>query len=188
LTLNADQALTATFDIGPNFFLAADATSLIVRRGGSASTTTSIYPEGNSFDTAIALACAIDGLSPKPSCTLTPATLTPGPDHVVSTLTINAAALSASLTAPWFEQGASLFAAWLPLGVLGCVLATGSDKKRRRHWSLCLLMLVAIILPIGCSSGNSTPIKGPPPQNYTVTVTATSRTLQHSTAVSVTVN
>jgi uncharacterized repeat protein (TIGR01451 family) len=187
LTLNADQALTATFDIGPNFFLAADATSLIVRRGGSASTTTSIYPEGNSFDTAIALACAIDGPSPKPSCTLTPATLTPGPDHVVSTLTINAAALSASLTAPWFVQGARLYAAYLPLGLMGCVLTAGFDKRRRRMWALCLLMLAATILPAACGCGDSTPIKGPPPQSFTVTVTATSGAIQHSTNVIVTV-
>lgn len=186
LTMNQDQAATAIFDVGPNFILAADATSLSVRRGGSASTTASIYPEGNSFDTAIALTCAIDGPSPKPSCTLSPATLTPGPDHVVSTLTINAAALAASLTAPWFEQGTRLYAAGLPLGLLGCVLASGFDKKRRRMWALCLLLLVTTILPAACGGGSSAP---PPPvaQSYTVTVTATSGTLQHSTIITVTV-
>ena len=187
LTMNQDQAATATFDVGPNFLLAADATSLSVRRGGSVSTTASIYPEGNSFDTAITLTCAIDGPSPKPSCTLSPATLTPGPNHVVSTLTITAAALSASLTAPWFDQGGRLYAAGLPFGVLGFVLATGFDKKRRRMWALCLLITATAILPAACGSGSSL-TEDPPPQNYTVTVTATSGTIQHSTQVIVTVN
>lgn len=189
LTMNADQDLKATFDIGPNFFLAADAASLSVRRGGSGSTTISVYPEGNSFDTSIALACAIDGPSPKPSCALSAATLTPGSYPVVSTLTINAGALTAEVKPlSMFEGGHGLFAAWLPLGLLGCVLATGLDKKRQRNWALCLLTLVAIIVPTGCNSGSSTVTTGPPPQNYTVTVTAKSGTLQHSTAVFVTVN
>jgi len=80
-----------------------------------------------------------------------------------------------------------LSAVLLPLGLLGCVLATGFDKKRRRHWALCLLMLVATVLPTGCgevSSNSQIPLQ----QNYAVTVTATSGALQHSTAVAVTVN
>ena len=187
LTMNQDQAAAAIFDVGPNFLLAADATSLSVSRGGSVSTTASIYPEGNSFDTAIALTCAIDGPSPKPSCTLSPATLTPGPDHVVSTLTITAAALSTSLTAPWFDQGGRLYATGVPFGVLGFVLATRFDKKRRRMWALCLLIMATAILPAACGSGSNV-TKDPPPQNYRVTVTATSGTIHHSTQVSVTVN
>jgi hypothetical protein len=100
--------------------------------------------------------------------------------------TVNAAALAAALNAPPFEQGAKLYAAGLPLGLLGCVLATSFDKKRRRKWALCLLLLVATILPVACGGGGSAP-PPPPTQTFTVTVTATSGALQHSTAISVTV-
>jgi uncharacterized repeat protein (TIGR01451 family) len=186
-TMNADLTLTATFDIGPNFFLAADATSLTMKRGSSITTNITILPEGNSFDSPIALSCSVAGPSPMPSCSFSPSSVTPGANPANSMLTITAAALSASLIAPWFDQGARLYAAWLPLGLLGCVLATGFDKKRRRLWGLCLLMLAATILPAACGGGSSTPIKGPPPQNFTVTVTATSGAIQHATNVTVTV-
>jgi hypothetical protein len=126
----------------------------------------------------------VAGPAPMPTCGISPNSVTPGN---TATLTVNAAALSASLTAPWFEQGARLYAALLPLGLLGCVLATGFDKKRRRMWALCLLIAAATILPAACGSGNSAP-PAPVPQTFTVTVTATSGAIQHSTTVSVTVN
>jgi len=50
---------------------------------------------------------------------------------------------------PADEQGARLYAAWLPLELMACVLGTGFDKKRRRLWALSLLMLAATILPGG---------------------------------------
>ena len=117
-----------------------------------------------------------------PTCGLSPASVTPGTN---ATLTVNAAALAASLAAPPFEQGAS-YSAWIRLGLLGCVLATGFDTKRRKFWALCLLMSAITILPAACGGGSNVP-KRPPPQNYTVTVTATSGAVQHSTAISVTV-
>ncbi len=167
-----------------DFTLSPAATSLTVKRGAQTSEVLS-FPAQGGFSGSIALTCSVSGPSPMPTCGISPASVTPGTN---ATLTVNAAALSALLTAPWFEQGARFYAAWLPLGLLGCVLATGFDKKRRRHWALCLLMLVATILPAGCGSGNSNVTTGPSLQNYTVTVTATSGALQHSTAISITVN
>ena len=142
------------------------------------------FPAQGGFSGSIALACSVAGPFPMPTCGISPASATPGSN---ATLTVNAAALSASLTEPWFERCESLHAAWLPLGLFGCVLATGLDKKRRRVWALCFLMFAATILPAACGGGSSTVTKDPPPQNYTVTVTAISGAIQHSTAISVTV-
>lgn len=182
VTLNSDQSVTATFTTPPDFSVSPAATSLTMKRGGQVSDVLT-FPAQGGFSGTIALACSVSGPSPMPTCGISPASVTPGTN---ATLTVNAAALSASLTAPWFEQGARFYAAWLPLGLLGCVLATGFDKKRRRMWALGLLLVVGTILPAACGGG-STPIKGPPPQNYTVTVTATSGAIQHSTTISVTV-
>lgn len=173
---NGTQVSIAVSD----FTVSPAATSLAVKRGAQASEVLT-FPAQGGFSGTIALACSVSGPSPMPTCGISPASVTPGTN---ATLTVNAAALSASLTAPWFEQRARLCAAWLPLGLLGCVLVTSFDKKRRRQWALCLLMLVATILPVGCGSSVTT---GPPPQNYTVTVTATSGALQHATNIIVTV-
>jgi uncharacterized repeat protein (TIGR01451 family) len=183
VTLNSDQSVTAAFNTAPDFSLIPAATSLTMKRGGQVSEMLT-FPAQGGFSGSIALACAVTGPAPMPTCGISPTSVTPGNS---ATLTVNTAALSASLTAPWIEQEARLSAAWLPLGLLGCVLVTGFDKKRRRLWALCLLMLVSTILPTACGGGNSVP---PPPvaQSYTVTVTATSGTIQHSTTVSVTVN
>jgi len=156
--------------------------SLTMKRGGQVSDVLT-FPAQGGFSGTIALSCSVVGPVPMPTCGISPASVTPGNN---ATLTVNAAALSASLTAPWFDQGARLFAAWLPLGLLGCVLATGFDRKRRRLCALCLLMLAATILPAACGGSSNPP--PPVPQSYTVTVTATSGALQHSTQVIVTVN
>jgi uncharacterized repeat protein (TIGR01451 family) len=183
VTMNSNQSVTAKFDAAPDFTMNPVATSLTVKRGGQVSDVVT-FPAQGGFSGSIALACSVAGPAPMPTCGISPSSVTPGNS---ATLTVNAGVLSASLTAPWFEQGGRLYAAWLPLGLLGCVLATGFDKKRRRMWALCLLMGAATILPAACGGGSS----GPPPpvsQTYTVTVAATSGTLQHSTTVSVTVN
>jgi uncharacterized repeat protein (TIGR01451 family) len=183
VTMNSNQSVTAQFAPAPDFTLNPASSSLTMKRGGQVSDVLT-FPTQGGFSGAIALVCSVSGPVPMPTCGLSPASVTPGTN---ATLTVNAAALSASLTAPWFEQGARLSATWLPLGLLGCVLASGFDKKRRRMWGLCLLLLVATILPAACGGGNSVP---PPPvaQSYTVTVTATSGAIQHSAVVTVTVN
>jgi uncharacterized repeat protein (TIGR01451 family) len=179
IIVNSNQTATATFNLLPDFTLSPAATSLTVQRGGQVSDVLA-FPAQGGFSGTIGLACSVSGPVPMPTCGISPASVTPGTN---ATLTVNAAALSASLTAPWFEQGARLCATWLPLGLLGCVLATGFDKKRRRMWGLCLFLAALAILPAACGGG-STP---PPPKNYVVTVTANAGAIQHSTAISVTV-
>jgi uncharacterized repeat protein (TIGR01451 family) len=182
VTLNSDQSVTASFNLLPDFTLTPAAMSLTLKRGGQVSDVLT-FPAQGDFTGTIALACSVSGPSPAPTCGISPSSVTPGNS---ATLTVNAAALSAALTAPWFEQGARLYAACLPLGLLGCVLATGFDKKRRRLWALCLLMMAVTLLPTACGGGSS----GPPPpvtQTFTARVTATSGAIQHSTNVTVTV-
>jgi uncharacterized repeat protein (TIGR01451 family) len=183
VTLNSAQSVAATFDLAPDFSLSPSAGSLTATRGGQASEALNLPAQGG-FSGTIALACSVSGPAPMPTCGITPASVNAGGS---ATLTIDARALAAGMTPQsGFDSPGGLFAAWLPLGVLGCLLTTGFDKKSRRLWVLCLMVLLVAILPTACGGGSNPP---PPPvaQNYTVTATATSGAIQHSTAISVTV-
>jgi len=167
----------------PDFALSPAATSLTMKRGGQVSDVLA-FPAQGGFSGTIALACSVAGPAPIPTCRISPQSVNSGG---TATLTISAAALATKIVPPLpFERASQLYVTILPLGMLGCVLATSFDKKRRRLWALYLLVLAATILPAACGGGSSV-TKGPPPQNYTVTATATSGAIQHSTAISVTV-
>jgi VCBS repeat protein/FG-GAP repeat protein len=182
--LNSDNTIGVLLNsTAPDFSLNPEVTSLMLNRGGQVSDVISASAQGI-LSGAIALRCSIAGPAPMPTCGISPATVKP---RESATLTINAAALAAELRPPTLgERGRGLGAASLPLGLLGCILATGFDKKRRKLWTMCLIVMVATVLPAACG-GNGDVAKRPPSQTYTVTVSATSGTLQHSTTISVTV-
>jgi uncharacterized repeat protein (TIGR01451 family) len=183
ITLNSNQTVTANILPPPDFTVQPTATSLSLTRGSQVSEVLT-FPAQGGFSGTIALTCTVTGPAPMPTCAIASASVKPGG---TATLMIDASALSAGLT----SQGGlgatgGLFATWLPLGLFGCVLTRGFAKKRRRQWALSFLAMVVTILPMACGGGNSVT---PPPvaRTYTVTVTATSGTIQHSTAISVTV-
>jgi DNA-binding beta-propeller fold protein YncE len=181
VTLSASAAVTATFTApSPDFTLVAAAAGLILKRGGHASDTLASTSQAG-FSGNLALACAVGGPSPKPTCSVFPNSVAVGSSV---TLTVDASTLTAGGNDLFlFDEIRGLYAAGLPIGILGFLLARGVDKRRRWTWMLCTLMLAAI-LPAACG-GNTT--QGPPPQHYTVTVTASAGTIQHSSAISVTV-
>jgi uncharacterized repeat protein (TIGR01451 family) len=193
LTMNKDQAATATFDVGPNFFLAADASSLTLKRGSSVVSNMTILPEGTSFDSVITVSCSIAGPAPKPSCTPSPASVTPGANAASSVLTINSLGISASRV-PVGNEGArgTVYAAWLPLPTIflvGLGLASRSKPRKagRQLWLLCGLLLGLCALQAGCGGGANTPPPPPPAQSYTISVTAASGTISKSVQIMLTV-
>jgi hypothetical protein len=99
-------------------------------------------------------------------------------------LTVNAASLSMAFTSQSFNTMTGLQATLLPMGIVGFVLLL-SYRNRRGRWMLYALLIAATVLPTACGGGSST--RQSKPQNYSVTVSATSGALQHSTTVSVTV-
>jgi DNA-binding beta-propeller fold protein YncE len=185
IAMDASVSVTATFSSANStgdFSVTPATSNLSLKRGGQTSDTLTFAAQGN-FTGTIVMTCSVNGPVPMPTCEISPASVQPGTN---ATLTVNAAALTATVAKRPFERAGALSATVLPLCLVSLVWTTCIDKKRRKFWALSLLMLLATILPAACGGSSGSP--PPPPQNYTVTITALSGGIQHSTTVSVTVN
>ena len=110
--LAASTVATAVYTItSADFSLKSSSASLTVAQGGQATSTITVAPPtGGSFGSAVNLSCTVAGNVPLPTCSLSPASVTPGSQPATSTLTVSAPA-SAMLVPPSSAPG-SLFAAW----------------------------------------------------------------------------
>jgi sugar lactone lactonase YvrE len=172
---------------------ASGATSATVSPGGTATYALTIAPSsGTTFPGAVAL--TVTGLPTGATAALTPSTLPAGSGSTRVALTVLVPAQTASI--PTGTLSASRLSARfaLPSLLLGMVfLPFGGSFRRavRKHGHtpyLLLLMLAGLSLVglMGCASQNSGYF-GQPVTNYTLTVTATSGTLSHSTTLGLTV-
>jgi len=165
-----------------------------------------ISPEGN-FDYTLALTCS--GAPPAGTCTISPASLTPGPTaSATATVTVTTTARSGVMRyrRPGFPggrgtgrpQGSPL----LLLVLLALTVAALYERRilvgeRRPEASglpyLAMGLLLAILGWVACGGGGGvTPPSGTPPGNYTLTVTATytsgTTSLQHTLTLPLTVD
>lgn len=178
ITMSANESVTAAFAATQDFTINVGTTSLTVNQGGHASEALTFATQGG-FSGIIALACSVSGPAGMPTCGISPPSVRPGDN---ATLTINAGAFAAEMRPP---TPMGLWAAWLLLGLMGYVLAASFNKKGRRV-QFAYLLIMAVTVPIAaCGGGNQAP--SPAAQHFTVTVTATSATIQHTTTVSLTV-
>jgi N-acetylneuraminic acid mutarotase len=165
---------TATYTIPPDFAVAINPASISVPSGESGTTTITVHDVGG-FNSNVSFACS--GLPQGAACSFTLATV-PTPAGIwYSTLTVNTAATTAALE----RKSAPLF----PAAALAAVLFCFGWNKRRRLQMLLLLAVSAAALSLlnGCSNLSSSQ-----PVTSTITVTATSGSLSHSTSFSLTVN
>ena len=192
VTMNAAESVTATFNSMPEFSLTPASASLTESHGAQMIDVITVTPQNGSFANAIQLSCAVSGPAPMPTCTLSPASVTPGSNSATSTLTITAPAASAMLQPTIRGQLKLLYAAWLPLpGIVLFGIGLISHKQRdhrRKLWLLTgsLLALFAVVAGCGVNS-NVTTTPSPQAQSYVVTVTGASGAIQHTTLVTVTV-
>jgi len=186
--MTTDEFVTAAFSPPPDFSLQPATQSVTVQSGGQATDVITIAPQNGSFPNAIQLSCS----TPAATCALSTASVIPGANSATSTLTITAPGLSAVLT-PFGEgqPSAPVYAVLLPiqgLVLLGCCLVSGKTKQRRHQlWLLSFLLLAFGTWQAGCGGGSRSSPPPPVPLNFTVTVTAISGAIQHTTQVAVTV-
>jgi uncharacterized repeat protein (TIGR03803 family) len=168
-----------------DFSLTSASGSLTVASGGQKTDVITIAPLNGAFASPIQLTCAVAGPSPLPSCSFTPSSVTLGADAATSTLTITAPMAAATRTPSPRQPNqvrAFTFAAWIPLTLV--LAAAGRSKKSRRgFWTLSGSFVLLLVLQSACG-GTGGPTTSQ--TNYTITVTATSGAIQHSTQVGVT--
>ncbi len=191
LTINSDTTVTATFNgsVPPDFSIAASSTTLSVQRGAQVTDVITIAPLNGPFSSAIQLSCSVTGSTPLATCSLSPNSVTPGANSATSTLTIAAPSQSAEII-PFNDSRrlSPLYAAFLPIPLALIAFGLRPGNSRRRQLRLPCGFLIAIVaLLAGCGGGSSSP-PPPPPLDYSITVTASSGAVQHSTQVTVTVH
>ena len=166
-----------TMNVPQDFSISTSPASLSMNAGQSGMATISITPV-NGFHSTISFACS--GLSSGTSCSFSPATVTPSGAAVTTTLTVT----TSTATAAFRRTSNSLFSG----SALTIALCFFGWKKRRRFQTLLLLSLSVASLSLfnGCGGGGSsgTLQSG----SSTVTVIATSGSLQRSTTLSLTMN
>ncbi len=158
-------------------------TSQTVSRGGTASYALKVAPSGGStLPSAITL--AVSGLPVGATATITPQTVAAGAGVTNITLSILVPSQTSSLR---HSDRLALQLSPVMMGMLFlpfCGRIRRVVGKRRNVVRLLLLLLAAAaLLGIAACGGHTSP----PPQSYTLTMTATSGSLSHSTTLTLTV-
>jgi hypothetical protein len=179
---SAQAALTVTGN--PDFTIAMSTKTLTIERNSTASIKAIVTPK-NGFAGTITLSCS--GLPSTAKCSFAPASLQADGSNtaLASVVTISTGETVAAV----HHSDGSMFVATstgvLSTGLLGLVVAPMAGRNQRsqsKRAKLLQLALIAIILCgglVGCGSlGGKTQVT--PPATYTVTVTATSTGISHS--------
>jgi len=177
----------------PDFLLAAQSTSLSIVRGTPVTDVLTVTGLAG-YSTSVNLTCTVSFTVTSTTCSISPSSITP---NGTATVTVTATSLSAKLrTTPrfhsaWQVAGGLFFAAGL---LFAGTSGDRSKHRSRKAWSglLGLVTICVLLGTVSCgggSSSSSSPQQSiPQPQSGTVTVQATSGSLNHTVEISVTVN
>jgi hypothetical protein len=170
----ASPAASATYTIPPDFTFTINPSSISVQAGKSGTTIITVQDEGG-FNSNVSFACS--GLPAGAACSFTLETVPTPAGISYTTLTVSTSASTAAV-----ERGRRLMVPGSALAVAFCLLGW---KRRRRLQMFVLLPVSLAVMTFLAGCGASPPRQ---PVTSTVTVNATSGSLQHSTSFSLTVN
>jgi hypothetical protein len=173
---------------GTDFSISASAPSPPTVSRGQSSTSTVTLNLLNAFDNQVALTCSVQPAQGVPTCSLNPDSVTfDANGNATSTLTINTGTATASFAAPSQSRDSRpVGLLWLPLAGFALTGAgLGSSRPTRRKLTVCSLLGVlfaGLIFQAACGGEG-----GPHSTTYTITITGTSGSTQHSTTLTLSV-
>jgi N-acetylneuraminic acid mutarotase len=165
---------SATYTIPADFILALNPTFLTVQSGGSATATIALQDEGG-FNSNVVFACS--GLPQGATCSFATKTVTSPIGITYTTLTVSAPARTAAQPN---DRGPLI-----PVSVLAGAVCFLRWRKQRRRMEI--LLLAVGMVALGSFTGCSVPRLIAGSFSATVTLTATSGSLSHSTSFKLTV-
>ena len=186
VTMSSVQSVTATFN-PPLDFTLSPASVTFTTQPGARITDALMLTGQNGFSAQVNLSCMVTGPAPLATCSASPSSVSVGSSSGNSTLTIIAPGTLGAFAIPLKEGGRiTTYGIVLPvpavlLGGIGLV----SRRFRKRisgFWFLAGSVIILFAVLAGCGGGGT-------PQNYMVTVNATSASgsIQHSATVTFTV-
>jgi VCBS repeat protein/List-Bact-rpt repeat protein len=178
LVMDSNKSVTATFNAPPDFSLTGSILSPSTVTAGQSATGTVTIDQSGGFNSTVLFGCSVQpSPSHAPTCAVTPS----GSGASVTVLT----------TAPSFARNCFgspgwYYSLWMPTIALVCFSLQTARKSKRKAAGLITLgvLFLGITLQSACGGGTQVQPRsgGTPPGNYTITVTGTSGSLQHSTS------
>ena len=174
-----DNSVSILLNAGTDFQLAASAASPgTIQRGQTATSTVSMALLSAYGTPAVNLACTVEPAQSAPTCSFSPNPVTFNNGLGTATLTLETTTMAAT-------RDHSLPFIWLP--VAGVVLMAGirSVRKKAGAYLLGVILLGGFVFELSCGgSSQAVPIQ---PQTYTITITGTTGSTQHSVTTTLTV-
>lgn len=177
-------------DVGPpDYSLILPKSSASVLPGQATTFAIEISPQ-HGFNGTVTFSCS--GVPAGANCSFSPASVTPNGKAGSTTLTITTTAGGlAAFAVPYRPYGGTSRLPVCAAMLLGIGMVVVGFGKKRRLQPLCLMLLTGAALSglVACG-GSSTPPPAPgtPAGTYTITVTATSGTVSHQSAITLKVN
>jgi hypothetical protein len=157
---------------------------------GQSATSTISLSLLNAFDNPVSLACSVQPALPgAPTCSLNSHLVTfDARGNAAAMITINASSSAAALESFRSGERSSKAGFWMPvagLAFFGTVFGVTFPKKRTESVFLTgAFLFCGVIILVACGGESN---RGPRPMAYTIAVSGTSGTTQHSTTLNLTV-
>ena len=181
VTNSADGTVSVLLNAtGADFSISASSPTPGTVSRGQSSTSTVTLVHLNSFDKPVALSCSVQPVQ-SATCSINPSSITfDSNGNATATLTINPGSATASLGPQRHDSGTRQFL-WPVVGFALVGAGLGSRRSIRRKRVVCISSAVlfgGLIFQSACGGSG-----GPGSTTYTITITGTSASTQHSTTV-----